>query len=94
MRRSLLLLPGLVLALLFAGHALAPSAPPEDKGPSPRQISRDKVEAAYRRGDGFEKRRLLAEEWATYCGEPATWPAAPVEDASKVVSLRRRRAAA
>ena len=23
----------------------------------------DKVEAAYRRGDGFEKRRLLADEW-------------------------------
>ena len=29
----------------------------------------DKVEAAYRRGDGFQKRRLLAEEWATFCGE-------------------------
>jgi integrase len=28
----------------------------------------DKVEAAYRRGDLFEKRRLLMEAWATYCG--------------------------
>jgi len=28
----------------------------------------DKVEAAYRRGDLFEKRRQLAAEWATYCG--------------------------
>jgi hypothetical protein len=28
----------------------------------------DKVEAAYRRGDLFEKRRQLAEAWAHYCG--------------------------
>ena len=28
----------------------------------------DKVEAAYRRGDLFEKRRKLMEAWATYCG--------------------------
>jgi integrase len=28
----------------------------------------DKVEAAYRRGDLFEKRRQLAEAWATYSG--------------------------
>lgn len=27
----------------------------------------DKVEAAYRRGDMFEKRRRLAEDWARYC---------------------------
>ena len=27
----------------------------------------DKVEAAYRRGDLFQKRRELAEEWARYC---------------------------
>lgn len=27
----------------------------------------DKVEAAYRRGDLFEKRRRLMEDWATYC---------------------------
>jgi hypothetical protein len=33
----------------------------------------DKVEAAYRRGDLFEKRRQLADAWARYCGgsEPA-----------------------
>ena len=29
----------------------------------------DKVEAAYRRGDMFEKRRQLAKAWATYCGD-------------------------
>jgi integrase len=28
----------------------------------------DKVEAAYRRGDMFEKRRRLASAWAAYCG--------------------------
>ena len=27
----------------------------------------DKTEAAYRRGDMFEKRRQLAEAWAHYC---------------------------
>ena len=29
---------------------------------------KDKVEAAYQRGDLFEKRRRLMDEWATYCG--------------------------
>ena len=28
----------------------------------------DKVEAAYRRGDLFEKRRQLADAWARFCG--------------------------
>lgn len=31
----------------------------------------NKVEAAYRRGDLFEKRRKLAEAWATFCAGPA-----------------------
>jgi integrase len=30
----------------------------------------DKVEAAYRRGDLFEKRRRLMDEWARYCSRP------------------------
>ena len=30
----------------------------------------DKVEAAYRRGDLFEKRRLLMQEWAKFCATP------------------------
>ena len=30
----------------------------------------DKVEAAYRRGDLFEKRRRLMAEWETFCGTP------------------------
>jgi len=38
-----------------AEHALAHSLP-------------DKVEAAYRRGDLFEKRRHLMAAWARYCG--------------------------
>lgn len=32
----------------------------------------DKVEAAYRRGDMFEKRRALMDRWATACKIPAT----------------------
>jgi integrase len=45
----------------------------------------DKVEAAYRRGDLFEKRRRLMEEWARYCGsKPA--------ERGKVVSLGRAEA--
>jgi integrase len=31
----------------------------------------DKVQAAYRRGDLFEKRRKLMEAWANYCSRPA-----------------------
>jgi integrase len=30
-----------------------------------------KVEAAYRRGDLFEKRRRLMDDWATHCGAPS-----------------------
>ena len=30
----------------------------------------NKAEAAYRRGDLFDKRRKLMEAWATYCGTP------------------------
>ncbi|HXQ51577.1 MAG TPA: integrase arm-type DNA-binding domain-containing protein [Stellaceae bacterium] len=41
----------------------------------------DKVEAAYRRGDLFEKRRALADQWATFCAMPAT--------GAKVVAMQR-----
>jgi hypothetical protein len=30
----------------------------------------DKVEAAYRRGDLFQKRRQIMDPWARYCTEP------------------------
>jgi integrase len=40
----------------------------------------NKVEAAYRRGDLFEKRRTLMDAWATYCVTPK---------AGKVVAFRR-----
>lgn len=40
----------------------------------------DKVEAAYRRGDLFAKRRQLAEAWARYC-------AAPMTDRGRVVAI-------
>jgi integrase len=45
-------------------------------------IVADKVEAAYRRGDLFEKRRKLMEAWTIYCSRP-------VAD-SAVVQLRAR----
>jgi integrase len=45
----------------------------------------DKVEAAYRRGDLFQKRRQLAEAWARFC---ATLPAL-----SQVVPIRQTVAA-
>ncbi len=32
----------------------------------------DKTEAAYRRGDLFEKRRKLMDDWAAFCEQPAT----------------------
>ena len=38
---------------------------------------RDKTEAAYRRGDLFEKRARLMADWSRYCSKPAT-PAAVV----------------
>ena len=43
----------------------------------------DKVEAAYRRGDLFQKRRRLMEDWATYCGRvaPATGEVLPMRRA-------------
>jgi hypothetical protein len=41
----------------------------------------DKVEAAYRRGDLFEKRKRLMAEWERYCLTAGT--------SGKVVALRR-----
>jgi integrase len=41
----------------------------------------DKVEAAYRRGDLFEKRCRLMEAWSGYCSRPVT--------AAKAISMRR-----
>jgi integrase len=46
-----------------------------------------KVEAAYRRGDLFEKRRRLMTEWATFCGRVA------VAEGADVVPLRVETAA-
>ena len=31
----------------------------------------DKVEASYRRGDLFEKRKALMDAWAAFCAKPA-----------------------
>ena len=42
---------------------------------------RDKTEAAYRRGDLFEKRARLMEDWARYCSKPS--------EPAKVLPIRR-----
>lgn len=45
----------------------------------------NRVEAAYRRGDLFEKRRRLMADWATYCSTPAA------SGREKVIPMRRSR---
>jgi hypothetical protein len=42
-----------------------------------------KVERAYRRGDMFEKRRPLMQQWATFC------TTAPVQEPSNLAPMRR-----
>jgi hypothetical protein len=44
----------------------------------------DKVEAAYRRGDLFDKRRKMMNDWAAFCAKPES-------SRDNVVSLKRRR---
>ena len=44
-----------------------------------------KVEAAYRRGDLFEKRTLLMRDWAAYCGTVRA-PADVVQIRAKVAA--------
>jgi integrase len=44
-------------------------------------VIENKAEAAYRRGDLFDKRRKLMEAWATYCETPK---------AGKVMEFKRR----
>ena len=44
----------------------------------------DKVEAAYRRGDLFEKRKRLMTEWAKYCAQKPL----PVKKTTNVTPLR------
>src|SRR5262249_2113882 len=43
-------------------------------------VIENKAEAAYRRGDLFDKRRKLMQTWAAYCGSPKT---------GKLVTFRR-----
>ena len=42
----------------------------------------NKVEAAYRRGDLFDKRRQLMAAWADYCGQ------LPAADTDNVIQMR------
>ena len=41
----------------------------------------DKAEAAYRRGDQFDKRRKLMEAWAAFCEPKATGKIIPIKRA-------------
>jgi integrase len=50
----------------------------------------DRVEAAYRRGDLFEKRRELMEEWERYCLSGPSPIGASNEDGAITVSARQR----
>jgi integrase len=43
----------------------------------------DDVEAAYRRGDLFDKRRKLMESWAAFCAK------SPAHDVGKVIAIRQ-----
>jgi integrase len=45
----------------------------------------DKVEAAYRRGDLFEKRRQLGQAWAAFCCMPVSMPS------SEIISIQAGR---
>ena len=45
----------------------------------------DKVEAEYRRGDLFDKRRKMMNDWAGFCAKHET--------AGKVIPIKRKRAA-
>jgi hypothetical protein len=44
-------------------------------------VINNKAEAAYRRGDLFDKRRKLMDAWAVYCGTPKS---------GKVVAFKRK----
>jgi integrase len=46
-------------------------------------VVENKVEAAYRRGDLFEKRRKLMEAWAGYCARLASGTVTPIRGASR-----------
>jgi integrase len=47
-----------------------------------------KVEAAYRRGDLFDKRRKLMDAWSIYCTSPRTGEVIPINASRKAASPR------
>ena len=54
------------------------SFPPDVAEMALAHTVKDKTEAAYRRGDLFEKRRLLMAAWANFCDLPATATVVPI----------------
>jgi integrase len=55
------------------------SFPREVAEMAPAHTVGDKVEAAYRRGDLFAKRRQLMEAWAQFCGTAKVWAEGELE---------------
>jgi integrase len=51
----------------------------------------NKVEAAYRRGDLFKKRRHLMQEWANFCRSPAP-DQLPAPELGQVIQIRGKQA--
>lgn len=49
----------------------------------------DKTEAAYRRGDLFEKRAKLMQEWARYCAKPRSPNVMPIRRGTAAVVIER-----
>ena len=54
----------------------------------------DKVEAAYRRGDLFDKRKLLADTWANFCESKPVERAGLATDDSNIVAIGQPRKSA
>jgi integrase len=48
----------------------------------------NRVEAAYRRGDLFEKRRKLMDAWSTYCTTPKAGEVVPISAGRSAASVR------
>jgi hypothetical protein len=81
--------PCLTTICPFLSRTCAGATPLQPAGWSSGEVigARDKVEQAYRRGDMFEKRRRLMQQWATFCA------AAPTRQDGNITALRSRMSA-
>ena len=67
--------------------------PPEVVEAALAHVIANKVEAAYRRGDLFDKRRELMQSWASYCGQKLRRGGKPKSNAVRARQLRQLRMA-